>query len=521
MLGRPLYFWLLIPLVSALIGYFTNWVAIRMLFRPHREKRVFGLRVPFTPGLIPRKRAELARSIGRAVSERLITREAILTRLADEDIKRQIREFVHRRLQEVLDRELPAPEAFIPEALRPALEGALTRLEVAIARELPRALEGPTAEELLQRAWEELAKRSLGGVFPEETPRFLARFLAEVAAQPEVAERFGALLEERISSFLKADRPLRDYLSPEAKEAFYTKLGEWLPAVLEHLVGVLADPGVQKRIKIYLYELVERLLSQSFPTDSFWGQLRLTLFGTLVISPEELKERIDQAVEELPPRAAELVRQPEVQRRVYRRLIDLLERLLARSPAELRLNGLLGELRLKSWLQRLLEDRAATERLEKFFEALWTELRSRSLHELLPGAVAEGLPGSLIQKLRELLAAPEAQEALRRVLHERLMELRRRPLGRLRSRVPEELVQRLEDWASVELLRLLQRETPQLIAAIDIERLVADKVGEFSVAEVEELIVGVTGEQLRAITWFGAVLGFLIGLVQLGILLVH
>lgn len=520
MLERPLYLWLLIPLVSALIGYFTNWVAIRMLFRPHREKRIFGLRVPFTPGLIPRKRAELAQSIGRAVSERLVTREAILARLADEDIKQQVHEFVHRRLQEFLDRELPAPEALIPEALRPELEGALERLEAAIVRELPRLLEGSAAEEFIRQAWDELRERPLEEVLPEQTPQLLAQVLAAIANRPEVTERVGELLQERISRFLAADRPLEDYLPPEAREALYAKLGEWLPTALEHLVGVLEDPKVQKRIKIYLYELVERLLSQSFPTDSFWGQLRLTLFGTLVISPEELKDRIDQAVEELPPRAAELVRQPEVQERVRQRAVSLLDRLLARSPAELHLDGLLSGPELTRWLQRLLEDRSA-DRLRKFLESAWSGLRGRSLRELLPDASTEELPNLLKQKLRELLAAPATQEALRRMLHSRILELRRCPLGRLRSRVPKELVQRVEGWASEELLRLLQRETPQLITAIDIERLVADKVSEFSVAEVEELIVGVTGEQLRAITWFGAVLGFLIGLVQLGILLIR
>ena len=38
------------PLVGAVIGYFTNMIAVKMLFFPHEEKRIFGHRVPFTPG---------------------------------------------------------------------------------------------------------------------------------------------------------------------------------------------------------------------------------------------------------------------------------------------------------------------------------------------------------------------------------------------------------------------------------------------------------------------------------------
>ena len=41
------------PLVGAAIGYITNDIAIRMLFRPHQAKYIMGMRIPFTPGIIP------------------------------------------------------------------------------------------------------------------------------------------------------------------------------------------------------------------------------------------------------------------------------------------------------------------------------------------------------------------------------------------------------------------------------------------------------------------------------------
>ncbi|CCQ97618.1 hypothetical protein CULT_680005 [[Clostridium] ultunense Esp] len=45
-------------LLGATIGYITNWIAIKMLFRPHYEKKIFNIHVPFTPGLILRKGKE-------------------------------------------------------------------------------------------------------------------------------------------------------------------------------------------------------------------------------------------------------------------------------------------------------------------------------------------------------------------------------------------------------------------------------------------------------------------------------
>ena len=64
---------LLFPAVGALIGALTNHLAIRMLFRPFRPWTLGGWRVPFTPGVIPRKRAELATRIAATFEEHLIS----------------------------------------------------------------------------------------------------------------------------------------------------------------------------------------------------------------------------------------------------------------------------------------------------------------------------------------------------------------------------------------------------------------------------------------------------------------
>lgn len=59
--------------IGGLIGYFTNFLAIRMLFRPHTEKRIGQFRIPLTPGVIPRRKDKLAGEIGKAVSAKVFT----------------------------------------------------------------------------------------------------------------------------------------------------------------------------------------------------------------------------------------------------------------------------------------------------------------------------------------------------------------------------------------------------------------------------------------------------------------
>ena len=78
------------PLVGAVIGYFTNLIAVKMLFFPHEEKRIFGHRVPFTPGAIPKGKARLAKAAGSIVENDLITKEDISSRMLTDEVEKPL-----------------------------------------------------------------------------------------------------------------------------------------------------------------------------------------------------------------------------------------------------------------------------------------------------------------------------------------------------------------------------------------------------------------------------------------------
>ena len=67
--------WLFVapPVVGGIIGYFTNDVAIKMLFRPYRALYLGKQRLPFTPGLIPRNQERLAKRISDTIMGSLLT----------------------------------------------------------------------------------------------------------------------------------------------------------------------------------------------------------------------------------------------------------------------------------------------------------------------------------------------------------------------------------------------------------------------------------------------------------------
>ena len=74
------------PLIGALIGYCTNYIAVKMLFHPYKEVKLFGMTLPFTPGVIPKNKPRLASAIARAVSEVLLTKEDLAGLITDEAI---------------------------------------------------------------------------------------------------------------------------------------------------------------------------------------------------------------------------------------------------------------------------------------------------------------------------------------------------------------------------------------------------------------------------------------------------
>ena len=79
------------PLVGGIIGYFTNWMAIKMLFRPHKAWHIFGIHVPFTPGLIPKERGRVAEAIGQVISENLMSPEVLEQYLLSDDMVGKLR----------------------------------------------------------------------------------------------------------------------------------------------------------------------------------------------------------------------------------------------------------------------------------------------------------------------------------------------------------------------------------------------------------------------------------------------
>lgn len=85
------YLRIIIPiLIGALIGYCTNYIAIKMLFRPQKPVFIFGKQLPFTPGVIPKNKSRIASAVGKAVGQNLFTEQDIINTIKESNLKKHL-----------------------------------------------------------------------------------------------------------------------------------------------------------------------------------------------------------------------------------------------------------------------------------------------------------------------------------------------------------------------------------------------------------------------------------------------
>lgn len=161
-----------IPLLTALIGWGTNWLAIRMLFRPHEPRRFLG----FTfHGLLPRRRVEVADTVAEVVERELLSQHVIRAELDKIDVHLYVDGFIKRIVREKLGqklRKIPIIGSMINDSTlgmleRAAMDSVYEEIEPMRTR-LAQDLEGHLqVKELVRRRIEAFEMQHLENVVTE------------------------------------------------------------------------------------------------------------------------------------------------------------------------------------------------------------------------------------------------------------------------------------------------------------------------------------------------------------------
>ena len=109
--------WLfLIPVISAFIGWITNWLAIKMLFHPREPKKILGITFQ---GIFPKRQQQFAEKLGKLVSNELISFADIESKISDpkniEKVMPVVEGHIDAFLREKLNEKMPMIGMFLGE----------------------------------------------------------------------------------------------------------------------------------------------------------------------------------------------------------------------------------------------------------------------------------------------------------------------------------------------------------------------------------------------------------------------
>ena len=104
----------LLPFISAFIGWFTNWIAIKMLFHPREPKRILGFTIH---GIFPKRQKQFAEKLGQLVSNELISFDEIVVKINKPETIQMalphIEEHIDKFIKVKLKEEIPLLSMFI------------------------------------------------------------------------------------------------------------------------------------------------------------------------------------------------------------------------------------------------------------------------------------------------------------------------------------------------------------------------------------------------------------------------
>lgn len=186
---------ILAPLVGGIIGYITNDLAIRMLFRPRKAMYIGRFHIPMTPGLIPSQQGRIAQSIGEVVSQQLLNEETLRQTL----LSRQTLDTLHGKITGFL-RSFSQDERTVYEILRqPAFRDRVNPSGESMRKKLAEALSAKIVE---ARLGHEIVDSIIGNRMDFLTQNKLFSMLIDgnntkEAIRDKLAEKVNELIADR------------------------------------------------------------------------------------------------------------------------------------------------------------------------------------------------------------------------------------------------------------------------------------------------------------------------------------
>ncbi len=512
------------PALGAFIGYMTNYVAIKMLFRPLKPWKILGIRVPMTPGVIPSKRHDLACNIGEMVGSHLLTSGDISKAISSPSFQKELATLVNSRLDSVLQKDLGSITDIIPQRFSSYFLATIKVLRWRFIDQLHQYLEGDefakTISATLHDRIDAFLKSTLQEAFPESNREHFYTFLEQTAvsmlSHPRLEEWLRELISAKIDDFIKDGKSPDDLIPDDVIAYICTRLQQEAPAILSKLASVVQEPELQKRIASSICQAIGNFTASL-------GPLAAMVSGFL--SPELIQEKVITFLTDKGDEIGEWLDNDALQERVSLILTDKVREFLA-TPFSQFLEGV-SEEKKEQLLEDLLTQLVALLHHPKTAESLTLLLKEalagqdeRTIEEMFTEIFgAQGLDTSkqwLSDKVISTMRSARVKKLIDTLIIEHVeKKLLGHPIGRLTDILSPEVQVSMGEYARGQISDLLVREVPGLVDLLNIKELVTRKVDGLDLMRLEGLLMSIMKDQFKYINLFGALLGFIIGMLNL------
>ncbi len=501
--------WILPPVVGALIGYITNAVAIRMLFRPYREWRVLRIRIPFTPGIIPRQRYKLAENIGQMVSNELLTEGTLKQQVTTDSFRAGLNSAVAGLTSRLFDatigelkQQKPVSQGlnllpFVEDLIRGFLQ----------SRGIKRII-----DVVIHAGLRSLTHRKIGELFGrEEQKELFLSWVVNLLRAPDTGNSIAKNAAEWISKKSAEDISVSEYLPPEATD-WVVGLADVL---YEPVFGFVLEWLESAPMKTQLESRGRRLLKDILE--------KLSIFQRFLVAATQydrtLDEKMDEIVNDVLASMKDTLSDESTRKKMLDTIGESIERLRGRTIGEVN-----ADYDVTTRLAKALESVRTTiardpagDSLKAVLRAILNQLEHRSIESFLEQAFSVDDAADYLSGL--VLA--HVQDSADRISHAAIGHLSEVVDAGGHTRIGDlfgltnEAKQKLDANLSSMAESALEDRIPGILATLDLNGMVVSKINGLAVEDVEGLLMRVIHRHLKWINVFGAILGFLIGLIQI------
>lgn len=548
--------WIMPPLVGGIIGLFTNWLAIKMLFKPLKPIYIGRFRLPFTPGILPQERDKLTESVGSIVSTELLNTEVFTSRVNQPALRGKIEDGLYSVLDNFLSGtisdlsgRLSADNAAQSQPRSPAgpahESGNVSEVgKASVEQSLAGLFQSPEFLNAAKSALFSLTSVPLGSLVTREQVGNLARAAAEKCGEEDTGRLTDALVDSLSASPDKQNEALVPYsaLAPLVS----TVAGSLYDSALPSLESWLGKESTRAKAE----ELVLGLIRQAVNS---LGAVQRFLVNSINYE-KLLKGAMPGIMDGLKANVTAALSSPDFRAKVVQSVVDYFDAPQAVHGAEgdeadsasgAGPEGEAGEeseqseegekgerpamvagfvpgsdlkAALRGFLSAMNGDSAGFARRA---EERYAAIQDKTLGQLCPQLVAPvggGKDHAGQEAGREPVptagnSLPVCREAVSAFWNRYMSLVAEKSLGEILGLGDEQkrdLTRRITSAG----IDALSANMGQIVDALDVKNMVIDKINALDIKEAEAVVMTVVRKELNWITWLGGILGLLIGLIQ-------